>query len=80
MISSSGSAIAVIMKVCTIDRHHGAVNVVFADYSARKVGLKELWKLKWHIQYDVTYSEFGSSRGSVVSGPTVWPEWMEGFN
>ena len=61
---------AVDMKVSTIDRHHGGVNAVFADYSARKVGLKELWKLKWHLQYDVTYSELN----------TVWPEWMDDFN
>ena len=36
-----------------VNRHNGAVNVVFLDWSARKVGLKELWKLKWCRSYDV---------------------------
>jgi len=31
-----------------INRHHGAVNGVFLDFSARKIGLKELWTLEWH--------------------------------
>ncbi|MHC4620212.1 MAG: hypothetical protein ACYTEQ_20895 [Planctomycetota bacterium] len=29
------------------NRHNGAVNSVFLDFSARKVGLKGLWTLKW---------------------------------
>ena len=47
-----------------IDRHSGCINCVFLDWSVRKVGLKELWKLKWHRQFD-------------TSGyPGVWPDWM----
>ena len=50
-----------------INRHDGFVNAAFLDYSVRKVGLKELWKLKWHRNFNTNYS------------PTVWPEWMRGF-
>ena len=30
-----------------MDRHDGGVNCLFLDWSVRKVGLKELWTLKW---------------------------------
>jgi hypothetical protein len=38
-------------KIC-IDRHDGFINVVFMDWSARKVGLKEIWTLKHSRTYD----------------------------
>jgi prepilin-type N-terminal cleavage/methylation domain-containing protein len=31
-----------------LDRHHRAINMCFMDSSMRKVGLYELWTLKWH--------------------------------
>ena len=34
-----------------LNRHNGFVNSIFLDWSARKVGLKELWTLKWHRSY-----------------------------
>ena len=30
-----------------INRHNGGINVLFLDFSARKVGLKELWELEF---------------------------------
>jgi len=41
------------MGVFCIDRHDGSVNGLFVDYTVRKVGLKELWNLKWHRNYDI---------------------------
>lgn len=41
------------MRIFCIDRHDGAVNVLFMDWSARRVGLKELWTLKWHKNYKI---------------------------
>jgi hypothetical protein len=38
-----------------INRHNGFVNSAFLDFSARKVGLKELWRIKWHRMFDLTY-------------------------
>ncbi|MBA7640740.1 hypothetical protein ES703_48411 [subsurface metagenome] len=50
-----------------IDRHDGFINGVFLDFSVRKIGLKELWKLKWH-------------RKSDINAPTpAWPDWMKKF-
>lgn len=50
------------------DRHSGGINGVFMDYSVRKIGLKELWKLKWHREFDTNYKR-----------PWNWPKWMAGF-
>ncbi len=41
------------MRRYTVNRHNGAVNVLFMNFSARKIPLKCLWKLKWHQKYDV---------------------------
>jgi prepilin-type processing-associated H-X9-DG protein len=64
------------MKPVCIDRHgHGRINVVFLDGSVRKVGLKELWMLKWHAKYN-TANEW-TRAGGVQPGD--WPEWMRKF-
>lgn len=37
-----------------IDRHDAYINVLFVDFNTvRKVGLKELWTLKWHRGFDL---------------------------
>jgi len=58
-----------------INRHHGYINGLFMDWSVRKVGLKELWTLKWHKQFDTAgpWTKAGGVR------PEDWPEWMRGF-
>ncbi|NQT01316.1 MAG: hypothetical protein HQ580_04800, partial [Planctomycetes bacterium] len=38
-------------RVC-VDRHNGTVNMLFMDWSARKIGLKQLWTLNWHSQFN----------------------------
>jgi prepilin-type processing-associated H-X9-DG protein len=58
-----------------IDRHGGGVNMLFMDWSVRKVGLKELWALKWHRDYD-TYGPWTRAGGVAASD---WPEWMREF-
>jgi len=63
------------MGRCCINRHSGYVNSAFLDFSARRVGLKELWTLKWHRQYD-TCGIWTICRGMV---PNDWPEWMRDF-
>lgn len=40
------------VRIC-LNRHNGFVNWVFMDYSVRPVGLKELWHLPWHKQYNL---------------------------
>ena len=41
------------MGVFCLNRHNEAVNGLFMDWSVRKIGLKELWTLKWSPDYDV---------------------------
>jgi prepilin-type processing-associated H-X9-DG protein len=55
-----------------IDRHSGYVNGLFLDWSARKVGLKELWTLKWYQEFD-TANKWTKAGGAQ---PEDWPEWM----
>jgi prepilin-type N-terminal cleavage/methylation domain-containing protein/prepilin-type processing-associated H-X9-DG protein len=55
-----------------INRHDGYINGLFLDWSARRVGLKELWTLKWHMQFD-TANEWTQAGGVK---PEDWPEWM----
>jgi len=57
-------------RVCT-DRHHGGVNVLFMHWTPRKVGLKELWTLKWNRSFDV--------RGPYTGPAAEWPEWMRRY-
>jgi len=63
------------MARCCINRHDGAVNCLFVDGSVRKVGLKELWTLKWHQSFDTAgpWTTAGGVR------PEDWPQWMREF-
>jgi len=63
------------MKMFCMDRHSGGVNGSLVDGSARKMHLKELWKLKWHPQFNVNGK--WTRAGGVT--PDAWPEWMRGF-
>ncbi len=63
------------MARCSINRHDGAVNCLFVDGSVRKVGLKELWTLKWHRSFNTTGP--WTKAGGVL--PYDWPQWMRSF-
>jgi prepilin-type N-terminal cleavage/methylation domain-containing protein/prepilin-type processing-associated H-X9-DG protein len=63
------------IKCFCMDRHSGGVNGLFLDWSVRKVGVKELWTLRW-------------ASGSNLAGPWTkrggvqaedWPQWMRRF-
>ena len=58
-----------------INRHNGGINVLFLNWSVRKAGLKELWTLKWHRQYDTAGP--WTKAGGVQ--PEDWPKWMQKF-
>ena len=51
-----------------VNRHVGAVNAVFLDFAVRKIGLKQLWELPWHKNWNPDDYP-----------PPLWPEWMQNF-
>ena len=63
------------MTFVCINRHSGGINMLFRDWSVRKVGLKENWTLKWHREFDT------SGPWTMAGGvqPEDWPEWMREF-
>ncbi len=63
------------MKRVCIDRHGGAVNCAFLDWSIRRVGLKELWTLRWNKTFDVNGPY--TLRGGVQTAD--WPQWMRKY-
>ncbi|MBN2130398.1 MAG: hypothetical protein JW741_12920, partial [Sedimentisphaerales bacterium] len=58
--------------ICCMNRHDGYIGGLFLDWSARKVGLKELWALKWSYDFDRAgpWTKAGGVR------PEDWPQWM----
>jgi len=71
MAAWSGNHMA---RTC-INRHNGFENLSFCDMSARKVGLKELWTLKWHKKYN-TMGPWTLAGGVAASD---WPDWLRPF-
>ncbi len=58
-----------------INRHNGGTNSLFLDWSARKVGLKESWTLKWHRRFNTAgpWTRAGGAK------PEDWPKWIRNF-
>lgn len=52
-------------------RHKGNLSAVFLDGSARSIGVKELWKLKWHKNFETNFRYY----------PDIerWPDWMSKY-
>jgi hypothetical protein len=63
-----------IQRLC-VNRHSGAQYCVFADWSAAKVPLKQLWTLRWSREFDT--AGVWTKAGGVQ--PDSWPQWMRGF-
>jgi hypothetical protein len=55
-------------RIC-INRHNRYVNWAFMDYSVRKLGLKQLWRIKWHRRYDL----------QVVVDWTIGTGWLRSY-
>jgi hypothetical protein len=56
-------------------RHGRETNGMFLDFSVRKVGLKELWTLKWGSDFD----RAGPWTRAGGVQPQDWPQWMHGL-
>ncbi len=55
------------MRRFCVDRHRKELNVLFLDGRVEAISPKQLWRLKWHREYD-------------TNAPLPeWPEWMLGF-
>jgi prepilin-type N-terminal cleavage/methylation domain-containing protein/prepilin-type processing-associated H-X9-DG protein len=63
------------MRTFCINRHSGWLNGLFLDWSVRRLGLKELWTLRWYDQFDRAgpWTKAGGVK------PENWPKWMRGF-
>jgi prepilin-type N-terminal cleavage/methylation domain-containing protein len=69
------------MKWVCIDRHMGYNNICFLDFSARKVGLKELWTLKHSRNFDTcgpwTICGFNGSKSECKNAWDDAAPWMK---
>jgi prepilin-type N-terminal cleavage/methylation domain-containing protein len=62
------------MARCCINRHQGFLSASFCDFSARSIGLKELWTLKWHKQFNI------ANQWTLAGGGNAnWPDWIRHF-
>jgi prepilin-type N-terminal cleavage/methylation domain-containing protein len=69
-VDTQGGGLTSMKKAC-VNRHDEYLNMVFLDYSVRKVGLKELWEVKWYRNWIEDYRDAGR--------PTAWNDpdhWM----
>ena len=70
----AGGSVNEIRRFC-MNRHSGFMNGLFLDWSVKRVGLKELWTLKWHRQFDTAGP--WTKAGFVEAAD--WPQWMRSF-
>lgn len=63
------------MRRFCLNRHSAAMNGVFLDMSVRRLGLKQLWTLKWNRNYKLNgpWTKAGGMQ------PKDWPQWMRHF-
>ncbi len=63
------------MGAFCMNRHSAHTNGLFLDWSARPVGLKELWTLKWYDKFNTAgpWTKAGGAK------PESWPAWMRKF-
>jgi len=71
---ASSGANGEMIRFC-IDRHRRNTNCCFLDFSVRKVGLKELWTLKWSRAFNT------AGPRTVAGGMTTdqWPAWIRSY-
>jgi prepilin-type N-terminal cleavage/methylation domain-containing protein/prepilin-type processing-associated H-X9-DG protein len=57
-----------------VNRHGGGLNCLFLDMSVRKIGIKELWKLKWHRMFNINgpYTIAGGVTRAVWEQEAPW--------
>jgi prepilin-type N-terminal cleavage/methylation domain-containing protein len=63
------------MARACMNRHVGYENISMCDFSVRKVGLKELYTLKWHKNFN-TAGPYTLAGGVT---PDKWPDWIRPY-
>ena len=70
----TGDWVPEIRRYC-LDRHRKFTNCLFMDYSVRRVGLKELWTLKWSRSFNTA----GRWTKAGHVDRSTWPVWIRGY-
>lgn len=55
-------------RVCIRRHDRRGMNILFMDFSVKRVNLKSLWKLKWKPNFD--------TNGQWAQPNAPWPDWM----
>ncbi len=63
------------MQRMCVNRHGSAQFCLFADWSVKRVSLKQLWQLKWHRNFNTAGK--WTKAGNVTDD--AWPAWMAGI-
>jgi prepilin-type N-terminal cleavage/methylation domain-containing protein/prepilin-type processing-associated H-X9-DG protein len=56
----------------SMNRHQGTINGLFLDWSVASIGLKQLWTLKWRLDFN-TKGPWTKAGGVQAED---WPQWM----
>ena len=74
-----GERIGALRRAVKQNRHDATINGLFLDWSVRRVGLKELWTLRWepHFPAGLIARSPWTTTGGVQ--PEDWPQWMRNF-
>lgn len=56
----------------SMNRHYGTINGLFLDWSVASIGLKQLWTLKWRLDFN-TKGPWTKAGGVQAED---WPQWM----
>jgi len=67
------------MEYFCINRHDATINGLFLDFSVRRVGLKELWTLRWEPNFPVQMIARSPYTKAGGVQPEDWPAWMRNF-
>jgi len=54
------------MKAYAMNRHNRGINMIFVDMHADPVQIKELWRFKWHQEFNTNVT-------------VTWPTWLQQF-
>ena len=81
--TEEGNSTGVQMQRFCLNRHDGYAGILFMDNSARMVGLREMWTLKWHTDFNTANElTLAGNGGDLSAYQSVWESvapWMMKF-